>query len=292
MMNDPIYSICMCNYNMEATLVASLESILSQVNDKFEVIVVDDGSNDKSILIIKTLQNKWPQLRLVSLKRNKNRKLGYTRNVSIRKARGKYILLHLDCDDLWKPFISDFIVAYHQIENAVNKPFYLAGEHIHIARRDFLIKHGPFINIYRGEDRELWGRLIKINAFIQLRHKLFFQRIPKTGLKYYTSTIFNTWDHMITDFRSGTTLLNFIYYEFKKRNNMGYQLRLLRAFFSFPAFLKARYMGSLKVESHDPELIGKYRETSKATLSEILHKYNKKTNFKKFKSKKAVEIFK
>jgi len=281
----------MCNYNMEATLVPSLESILSQVNDNFEVIVVDDGSSDKSTLIIKMLQKKWPQLRLVCLKRNKNRKLGYTRNISIRKARGKYVLLHLDCDDLWEPFISDFIVAYHQIEEAVNKPFYLAGQHIHIARRDFLIKHGPFINIYRGEDRELWSRLIKINAFILLRHKPFFQRIPKAGLKYYTSTIFNTWDHMINDFRSGTTPLNFIYYEFKKRNSMGFKLLLLRAFFLFPAFLKARYMGNLKVESHDPELIGRHREASKANLTEILDKYNKKTNFKKFKSKKAIEIF-
>jgi glycosyltransferase involved in cell wall biosynthesis len=264
---------------------------LRQINDKFEVIVVDDGSSDKSVQIIKNLQKKWPHLRLFCLKRDKNRRLGYTRNFSIRKAKGKYILLHLDCDDLWEPFIYDFIVAYHQIEDAVNKPFYLAGEHIHIARRDFLIKHGPFINIYRGEDRELWGRLIEINAFIQLKHKLFFRRIPKTGLKYYTSTIFNTWDHMITDFRTGTSLLNFIHYEFKKRKRMGYELRLLRALLSLPAFLKARFMGRLKVQSHDPELIAKHRELSKASLSGILRRYNKKTNFAKFTSQKAIEIF-
>ena len=44
----PIYSICICNYNMAETLEAALKSVLDQLDDRYEVIVIDDGSTDSS----------------------------------------------------------------------------------------------------------------------------------------------------------------------------------------------------------------------------------------------------
>ena len=49
MMESPIYSICICNFNMNNTLKSSLETILLQLNEEFEVVVVDDGSSDDSL---------------------------------------------------------------------------------------------------------------------------------------------------------------------------------------------------------------------------------------------------
>ena len=48
-MLTPKYSICICNYNMNDTLERSINSILKQIDDEIEIIVVDDGSNDNSV---------------------------------------------------------------------------------------------------------------------------------------------------------------------------------------------------------------------------------------------------
>ena len=104
------YSICMCNYNMARTLERALRSILEQiVSSSYEVVLVDDGSKDDSVEIVKKLQQEFANLRLISLKRDPKRKLGYTRNISIREAKGEYVLLHLDCDDITAPHIQDFV---------------------------------------------------------------------------------------------------------------------------------------------------------------------------------------
>ena len=104
---NPLYSICIANYNMSSTIKESLSSILSQLNNDFEVIVVDDGSNDDSLNILYKLQ-KYSFFQIIPLERDKRRKLGETRNVSVRASNGKYVLLHLDTDDIWDPFIISF----------------------------------------------------------------------------------------------------------------------------------------------------------------------------------------
>ena len=69
------YSICVCNYNMADTINAALTSVLDQIDDNYEVLVVDDGSTDNSVEIIKVLQKKYNNLRLLSLKRDNKREL-------------------------------------------------------------------------------------------------------------------------------------------------------------------------------------------------------------------------
>ena len=73
--NSIKYSVCICNYNMADTLEISLSSVLNQLDDRFEVLIIDDGSKDKSVDIIKMLKIKYNNLRLICLKRDKNRKL-------------------------------------------------------------------------------------------------------------------------------------------------------------------------------------------------------------------------
>ena len=100
------YSICIANYNMSETLIASLESVLNQIDEKYEVIVVDDGSADNSVEKLLKLRQNYANLRVIPLLRDSRRKLGETRNISIRAARGKYVILHIDADDIWEPYIN------------------------------------------------------------------------------------------------------------------------------------------------------------------------------------------
>ena len=53
-MNNPLVSIVMVNYNHEDFLRDSIESVLQQTYPNWELILVDDGSTDKSVDIIKS----------------------------------------------------------------------------------------------------------------------------------------------------------------------------------------------------------------------------------------------
>ena len=70
----------------------------------------------KSLEILFKIQEKYSLVKVIPLKRDKRRKLGETRNISVRAARGKYVLLHIDTDDIWEPYIKTFTKIYHDLE--------------------------------------------------------------------------------------------------------------------------------------------------------------------------------
>ncbi len=85
-------------YNVENTLDRCLNSILNQTFKNYEVILVDDGSTDRSGVICDLYVQKYSNFRVIH---KKNEGLGPTRNVGIREARGEYIY-HCDSDDWLK----------------------------------------------------------------------------------------------------------------------------------------------------------------------------------------------
>ena len=85
-MNKVIYSICIANLNMEKTIEVCLRSVLDQIDQRFEVIVVDDGSTDNSVNILKKLSNEYINLRIFELKRDKQRTLAQTYTYISAKA--------------------------------------------------------------------------------------------------------------------------------------------------------------------------------------------------------------
>lgn len=96
----PNISVLLPVYNAERYLKDAIESILNQSYNNFELILLDDGSNDSSPLII----NKYAKLdnRIISLKNGENKGLIFTLNKGIELAKGKYIA-RMDADDIAKP---------------------------------------------------------------------------------------------------------------------------------------------------------------------------------------------
>lgn len=94
-MADPLISVIIPVYNGEQFLHETLDSVFAQTYTNIEVIVIDDGSTDKSAEIIK----RYPAVRYIP---QENRGVGKARNTGIKSSSGDYIAL-LDQDDLWLP---------------------------------------------------------------------------------------------------------------------------------------------------------------------------------------------
>ncbi|HEX8491552.1 MAG TPA: glycosyltransferase family 2 protein [Pyrinomonadaceae bacterium] len=93
---DPLVSIIIPVYNGEKYLAAAIESALAQDWERKEIIVVNDGSTDRSLEIIESYR---PLLTLIS---QKNNGACSARNAGLRAAAGDYIQ-YLDQDDLLHP---------------------------------------------------------------------------------------------------------------------------------------------------------------------------------------------
>lgn len=88
----PKYSIIIPIYNVEKYLKRTLDSVFNQTEQNFEVIVVNDGSTDKSIEIAKKYKVKIIDTKHVSVSE--------ARNIGVKHAKGDY-LIFLDSDDYW-----------------------------------------------------------------------------------------------------------------------------------------------------------------------------------------------
>lgn len=84
-------------YNVENYLEQCVESILSQSYKNFELILVDDGSTDKSSELCDNLKSKDKRIRVIH---KKNGGLSDARNTGLNCAQGEYVIF-LDSDDFW-----------------------------------------------------------------------------------------------------------------------------------------------------------------------------------------------
>lgn len=92
----PFFSVIMPVYNGELYLKAAIDSLLNQTFTDWELIVVDDGSTDNSVEILKGYEENDKRIKLICQKH-----IGFAgaaRNTAIQYVSGKYIEL-LDCDD-------------------------------------------------------------------------------------------------------------------------------------------------------------------------------------------------
>jgi len=96
MENKHLVTILINSYNGEKTIYETIKSALAQTYKKFEVLIIDDASNDNTINIIKKFKNK--KIRLYRNKKNIG--LGKSRVFAQSKIRGQYVCI-LDQDDTW-----------------------------------------------------------------------------------------------------------------------------------------------------------------------------------------------
>jgi glycosyltransferase involved in cell wall biosynthesis len=100
----PLVSVVVPVYNAEEFVAAAIKSLLAQTSPSFEVIVVDDGSTDRSAEIA----GSFPEVETL---RQSNAGPAAARNAGISRARGDFVAFH-DADDLVPPTKLDVQVGY------------------------------------------------------------------------------------------------------------------------------------------------------------------------------------
>lgn len=98
-MEEHLVSIITPSFNSEKFISDTIKSVQNQTYQNWEMIIVDDGSVDKTISIVESfLHDKRIQLH----QQKQNYGTGIARNKAVSLAKGRYIAF-LDSDDLWKP---------------------------------------------------------------------------------------------------------------------------------------------------------------------------------------------
>ncbi len=92
-------SIVIPAYNAEQYLGETIESVLAQTFDDFELLIIDDGSTDNTAEIVSNYSLKDNRVKLIS---QENQGVSIARNTGIKIAKGEYIAF-LDSDDKWLP---------------------------------------------------------------------------------------------------------------------------------------------------------------------------------------------
>lgn len=95
----PLVSIIIPTYNRAHLIGKTLDSILAQTYQKWECIVVDDGSSDKTDMMMKNYCNKDSRFKYFHRAANKLKGANACRNMGLENARGDYIIF-FDSDDL------------------------------------------------------------------------------------------------------------------------------------------------------------------------------------------------
>lgn len=116
-------------YNCERFIAKTIASVVIQPQVT-EIVVVDDGSTDESLSILKQLQLQYPILQLYQHPNGMNKGRSATRNLALQRAKGDYIAF-LDADDYYleNRFVNDFKIFETNpncdgVYNAVGYHFY------------------------------------------------------------------------------------------------------------------------------------------------------------------------
>ena len=116
--NFPLVSIIMPAFNAESTIASSIQSVIAQSYINWELLIVDDGSKDRTRQVIK------PHLsdpRIFYFFQT-NSGVASARNLGLTRSKGRYIAF-LDSDDQWLPFKLDLQVAEMETDSNIRLLF-------------------------------------------------------------------------------------------------------------------------------------------------------------------------
>lgn len=132
-------------YNGQKTMCMAIESILNQSYQNIEVILVDDGSSDRSLQLIQEYANLDSRVKYVT---QKNKGLAGARNTGLRLSKGEFVLF-VDCDDSLEATAVEELVTC--IESKPKASFVLFGFNVYLDKQ-LLRTPNPGDGYYKSGD--------------------------------------------------------------------------------------------------------------------------------------------
>lgn len=208
---NPVVSVVMSVYNAEKYLDDAIQSILKQTYKNFEFVIINDGSNDRSLEIIKKYKNEDDHIILIS---RENRGLISSLNEGIAKARGEYIA-RMDADDISLPFriekqlqvmehdknivvcgswinifgenINEKVARYFEHDKQIKANLLVSCCFAHpsvMIRKDALTNNNILYDerFKNAEDYYLWTQLAKVGKFYNIPEILLKYRFLETSI--------------------------------------------------------------------------------------------------------------
>ncbi len=137
--SDSLISIIIASFNCELYLRQSLESVLSQSEPRLTVIVVDDGSTDATVRIVKQIANEDERVRLVQIEHTGFP--GVVRNRGIEHVRTPFVAF-LDADDFYHPERVERAIHVLQANSQLTAVFH---DHVRFWENEDVADQEPFL---------------------------------------------------------------------------------------------------------------------------------------------------
>ena len=217
-MNNDLISVILPVYNGEKTINNTIESILNQTHNNFQLIIVDDGSTDKTSDICKKYIGKN-----VEYYSNSNHGVSYSRNFALEKSKGKY-LTFVDSDDeyenqylekmltLMKQNNSDLVCCGYKTFDKIEKEF-SSLKNIFSSKEDFVetLQNELLFN-------QIWNKMYKLDIIkkydIKFDDELSIAEDWKFNIEYLSKIeTFNNSSDILYKYRITNNGLGFKYRE-------------------------------------------------------------------------------
>ncbi|MBW4665202.1 MAG: glycosyltransferase family 2 protein [Chroococcus sp. CMT-3BRIN-NPC107] len=170
----PLVSVIIPAYNAEAFIERTLKSVICQTYTNLEVIVVDDGSKDKTFEIVQSIAQKDTRVMLIQ---QQNAGVAAARNLAIEKSQGEYIA-PIDADDIWyTEKIEKQVKCILNADESVGLVYSLA---VDIDENDLIIGQCSVDSLFKPEGK-IYPALVFINflgnASTPLIRRTCFERV-------------------------------------------------------------------------------------------------------------------
>jgi glycosyltransferase involved in cell wall biosynthesis len=212
---SPLFSVVIPVFNRREIVIRAIDSILKQEISDYEIIIIDDGSNDGTADFI---YSRYPKIKIIRIK---NSGPAIARNIGIQNAQGLFIVF-LDSDDISLPirlsYYKQIIDNYYEVKLITSKsidvsePNYsnnifladkinysvynsLSQSRVNImsdfilsgvcVRRDILIEYKSFSEWpCNYEDLDLWLRLSDVHKYEHINNVLTYRYIHGENITF------------------------------------------------------------------------------------------------------------
>ena len=223
MNNNLLIDIVLPNYNKKLYLEETIQSVINQSYEKWNVIIIDNNSTDGSSIILKKYDN-FKKINIIKLKKNMG--LSFSRNLGLRLSKNEYVAF-LDSDDLWDKEKLNSQIKFMEKNN-------------------YLFTYSDYTPFYIHKNHKIYTKTIKpkkyfnLNLFIRDTSIATSSMIIKKELiqqsKFKKNSYNEDYDFKCKILQKGVTAYklseNLTFYRITKNSRSSNKLKSLRSIFS------------------------------------------------------------